>query len=804
MKLRFYPFDIEYKTISDKPVIHLYGKTAEGKKICITDNSFEPYLWAIPKTNITDLERELKTIKIEGAEIVRTEIHKKNNNGKEQACIKIFTKLPSHVPIIKNYLEAKRIQYAEADILFSRRYLIDREIIPFQEYAVEVEEEQSALPLQCYKLQNMESSETTLNDHRLLSVDIESYPTKDRSFNSPILMIAIYGKDYKKVICWKHFNTNLDYVEFVSSEAELLERFRQIIEKEDPDILTGYFTDGYDFPMILERAKKYKIKLDFGLDRSEIKLGRGQKTEATITGIPHLDIFNLHKNLLRQGLKTDDLKLGSVAKELLGETKTDENILELGDAWDKNDAVKLSRFCEYNLQDSKITYNLADKMMPAIIELIKIVGLPLDDASRMSVSQLVEYFLIKNEAKYNEIAPNRPTSDEIKRREMMRLKGAFVFEPTPGLYKNIIVFDFRSLYPTIIASHNLSGATLNCECCSDTESVPIEGAKMWFCKKRKGFLPSMIEDLIVRRMRVKEMMKEKTSPFLKARELGLKLLALSFYGYLAFYGSRWYSFESGNATTAYARYYIKKVIGIYQQHGFKVIYSDTDSVFTLFNDERTKDDAIRLMETINKDLPGLMELEYDGTYPAGIFVATQTDETGAKKKYALIDEDDHIVIKGFATVRRNTAQIAKEVQRKVLGIILKEHNPDKAFNYVKETISKIRKHELPISDFVIKTKITKELEVYEAQGPHVAVAQRLKEQGYNIGAGSMIEYVITESGDKIRDKAREIDAATKDEIDAEYYISNQIIPNIDKIFEVLGFDAKSLLDKDQQSLGRFF
>jgi len=385
---------------------------------------------------------------------------------------------------------------------------------------------------------------------------------------------------------------------------------------------------------------------------------------------------------------------------------------------------------------------------------------------------------------------------------MQRLKGAFVFEPIPGLYKNIVIYDFRSLYPTIIGSHNLSQDTMNCECCSDTaKRIVFDKKTIWFCEKRKGFLPTMIEDLIVRRMRVKEIMKETPSNFLKARQNGLKLLANSFYGYLSFYASRWYSFDSANSTTYLGREYIHKVIDTFEKSNFNVIYSDTDSVFIVAEDMKTAD---KVVEGINKDLPGLMELENEGFYPAGIFVGTKNELGGAKKKYALLDSKDNIVIKGFETIRRNTAKIGQEVQRKVLTIILKEDDPQKAFDYVKLIIGKIKNNELDVSDFKIRTKLTKDIEEYDSVGPHVFIAQRMRDLGLSVGRGSLIEYVITKEGKKIRDKAKLISETKRDDIDTDYYVDHQILPNVVQIFEVFKLDVNECDSKGQSTLGKFF
>jgi len=168
------------------------------------------------------------------------------------------------------------------------------------------------------------------------------------------------------------------------------------------------------------------------------------------------------------------------------------------------------------------------------------------------------------------------------------------------------------------------------------------------------------------------------------------------------------------ATSGYGRFYIKRVIQKAQDAGFKVLYSDTDSVF-LTLDGKTKEDSEKFAEKINAELPGLMELEYEGFYPSGIFVSAKFGPYGAKKKYALIAEDGNLKIKGFETVRRNWSFIAKEVQENVLNIILREHDKEKALEYVKKVIHDIRERKVPLDKVIIHTQLQKEILDYDSK-----------------------------------------------------------------------------------------
>ncbi len=827
-KVQFFPLDATYKVQDGKAVINLYGRTLDGRRVTILDGNFEPYFYVIPKDN-TGISEKIEKIRIENDNevsfVTKTEIVIKKFLGKEVFAIKVCVNLPGSVPavsgVIKDWESVSSMH--EFDIPFARRYLIDKNITPLILHQAEGEYISQKSRAAVFKAEKIgQTSTDTLQSPKILAFDIETYSPFDAAIDAeknPIIMLSFYGENIRKVFVWKKFKTDLDYIEFIDSESGLIEKFKETIEDYKPDILTGYFSDGFDLPYIKTRADKHKIKLDIGLDYSELRVKSGRETTVAINGITHLDIFKFIKKVIGGTLETYTYDLNAVASELLDEKKHDISLAELPDIWD-NSHEKLEKFCEYNLNDSLLTYNLAVKMLPTLTEIVKIVGIPIYDATRMGFSQLVEWYIMKQAQQFNEIAPNKPGYDDVQRRRLSTYQGAFVYEPKPGLYKDIVVFDFRSLYPTIISSHNIGHDTIDCACCEETAKIaPDDNEKHGFCTKRKGFIPILIEDLITRRMRIKEIIKEERMnaserdtrshvpekfTFLDARQNSLKLLANSFYGYLGFFGARWYSLECARSITAWGRYYIHKVIDKAQKAGFFVLYSDTDSVF-LTLDGKSKNDAENFAESINLELPGLMELEYEGFYPAGIFVSAKIGPFGAKKKYALISEAGTLKIKGFETVRRNWSLIAKDVQENVLGIILRENNTGKALEYVKNVINDLRNKRVPIEKVVIHTQLQKDILDYANKGPHVAAAQRLINQGRQISPGSIIKYVVTQGNDIIRNRVKLPDEIKDTDYDADYYINNQVIPSVERIFNVLGYKKEDLLEiKEQTKLEGFF
>ena len=221
-------------------------------------------------------------------------------------------------------------------------------------------------------------------------------------------------------------------------------------------------------------------------------------------------------------------------------------------------------------------------------------------------------------------------------------------------------------------------------------------------------------------------------------------------------------------------------------------------------DKKDKKDIDRFAEKINLELPGLMELEYEGLYPRGLFVSAKMSSFGAKKKYALLSEEGDIKVKGFESVRRNTSVIAKEVQSKVFEIVLKEEDNEKALKYVKSVISKLKDKKIKVDKVVIQTQLTKDIDDYDNISPHVAVALRMEKKKMPVGPGVLVRYVIKSGKEKISERARLPDEIKKEEYDADYYINNQVLPSVEKIFEVLGYEKDDIIENEQSKLGSFF
>ncbi|MDZ4226831.1 MAG: DNA-directed DNA polymerase, partial [Candidatus Pacearchaeota archaeon] len=519
-------------------------------------------------------------------------------------------------------------------------------------------------------------------------------------------------------------------------------------------------------------------------------------------GIVHVDLLKFIRTAYSQYMQSETLSLNEVSKEFLGDKKKDfkhKHSSQLDDAgWDN--------YFEYNLHDSVLVYGLFEKMWPDVLEFTRIMNEPVAEVSRNGMSKNVESFIIHNLERFNEIPEKRPTHDEIgERRRKEKYVGAFVFEPTPGLYEDIAVFDFTSSYGSTIVTYNLSRSTLleKPKKGEDSYSIEIENKKVYFSKK-PGFFPEMLKEMIEKRKRYKAELQEKPDVIKRARSNAFKLLANAAYGYQGFFGARYYSREAAAATAAFARKSIKDSIEKINGHGYRVIYSDTDSIAFL-TQRKTEQETKEFLEHLNSDLPGIMELELEGFFKRGLWVTKRTGTIGAKKKYALLGKDGKVKIRGFETVRRDWCSLARKTQNEIIRMVLQDGNEKRAVVLLKEIIKRVKQREVQREEIIIKTMLQKPLSEYKAISPHVIAARKMQEREIPISGGNLIEYFIAETREKkklVREKVKLPDE--KGEYNIEYYLKKQILPAAENILQVFGINVNEIIEgKRQTKLGDF-
>jgi DNA polymerase elongation subunit (family B) len=821
MELKFVPLDYDYFDWHGKNYVMLIGRDDKGKRVCVIDD-FKASFWAILKDGLSagkieDVRKIIESLKVESesrvTRVLGTELHDKKFLGKPVKAIKIFLTNYKDSHALADKLDLPEIEKRrEYDIPLVSKYIMDKKVLPLSWHKVSGEilnnsEEFDGIDaglevdicVKAEKIEKLKSEDQLVFEPKILAFDIEA--DEFEIGKGKVLMISLYGKNFKKVLTWKNCRVKQDFVECFSDESEMLEKFVEYVKQYNPDMLVGYFSDGFDLPYLRARAEKNKIKLSLGLDGSQPSFARGRITSGKVLGIVHTDIFRFIETAYSQYLQSETLSLNEVASELLGEKKSEFDFSKLG-KMKEND---WRDFFEYNLQDAVLTYKLAEKTWNDMQEFSKIMQEPLFDVTRDRMAANVENYIIHNLEKYNEIAEKRPLHDEIEmRRSKGKYIGAFVLQPVPGLYENIVMLDFTSMYASVTVSYNLSLSTFSGTREKGYTEVDLgEDGKAYFSKE-KGFFLIMLEEVIGLRKKYKQEYKKNPTDFLKARSNAYKLLANASYGYQGFFGARYYCRQAAAATAALARKNILEVIEKVKKEGYKVIYSDTDGIAALLGN-KTKQQVLEFLKELNANMPGIMELELEDFYKRAIFVSKRTTTQGAKKKYALVNEQGKVKIRGFETVRRDWCPLAREMQSKVISSILEKGNHEEALEYVKKIILKLKKREIAKEELIIRSQLTKPISEYKAISPHVTAAEKMLKLGMPVRPGMLIEYYVAESGEKkklVREKIKLPDE--KGEYDVKYYLEHQIIPAVENIFEVFNVNFLEFAEgKKQKNLGEF-
>jgi DNA polymerase I/DNA polymerase-2 len=766
------------------------------------------------ESKLTEVEKKIEKLDTEKIEtkIIGIETAEKIWEGKKVELIKITIDAPRRIPdvrdLIKDWKEVEETY--EYSISFYRRYLIDKQIEPMNWIEVEGKEINSE-----YQVDRtiQATSVKPIKIEKNIPFKILAFDTEwvEESGKAKLIMISFASNDGFKKVLTPHELGKIDYAEPVKDEKELIERFLEIIREKDPDFLCSYNGDQFDIPKLKDRASELKLSLKLGRDNIPVHVvRRGRISSARIKGRIHIDLFDFVNHILSAGMRSEVLTLDEVSQELIGTGKKEMKYKEMVEIWSKKE--KIEKVVEYCLCDSELTLRLAEYILPQIFAISKLSGLTPFDACRDTYSQLVESFLMRRAFIDNILIPNQPKQEEIEERRLQpAYKGAIVIEPKKGIHENILVFDFRSLYPTVIVSHNISPETFEFKPCKKKIAVPE--SKWYFCGDNKGFIPKHLEELIDRRKKIKQEMKslKKDSEkyhLLDNEQYALKILANATYGYSAYFGARWFKRECGSSAASFGRYYISKVIELAKKEGFEIVYGDTDSLM-IKSPEKVSVDNIKtigesFVEKVNKELPGIIELEFRNLYEGGIFVTRGKGEVGAKKRYALIDYKGNLEVRGFEAVRRDWCELSKNIQRQVLTIILREKNPVKAIELVRETIKKIKERKVSLDELIIYEQITRPLSEYEQMGPHVKAAQKLRDKGIPVGEGTVISFVIIKGSGSISDRATPVEFVKPNQYDPEYYIHHQVLPASMRVLKALGYSEDDVVSgKIQKKLEGF-
>lgn len=765
-----------YRVENNKAFVYLFGKMETGESF-LTINEFVPYFYIkqsdLPKT------RQLFTLNTE-----QPSPEKKDFAG--NALVRINLAVPAEVPPLRDKLEDHGITTYEADIRFPYRFMIDKGIKGSM--VIKGTSTKGTFVDRVYK--NPDFAPATWTPKlKVLSLDIETDPQAKEIYS-----ISLVTDKYEKVLI--RSTKKLDKAISYDSERELLEGFKNKIQQLDPDIITGWNLIDFDLKILEKRCKHYKIPFMLGRAdwESSLRIYRDflRDSRAEIPGRMVLDGIHLLKSSF---VRMEEYTLDHVSQQVLGENKLiekegkGEKIVD----YFKNNPQKL---VDYNLKDSVLVQNILNKLgvVDLTIQRSLLTGMQLDRVSA-SVASLDSLY-VREAGKHHIVCYNSRYNEKER-----PITGGYVRDSLPGLYQNIIVLDFKSLYPSIMRTFNIdpwSYVEMDAEQARKQPETFIVAPNGAVFHNREGFLPRIIQELWQQREKARKQKNE-------LARFAIKIHMNSFFGVLANPNCRFFSIAVSNAITHFAQYLIKLTAEKIEEQGYTVIYGDTDSVFV-----DAKLGSFSKAEALGKQLQAhindfyvkfiqdtyhrksFLELELDKVFKHFLMPKIRGSDKGAKKRYAGIvvkDDKDKLVFTGLESVRSDWTELSKQFQETLLWKIFQQEHYDQ---FIKQFVADLKQGKYDAL-LVYKKKINKPLAEYiKTTPPHVKAARKLSELKSNL-----IQYVMTTDGPEPVE-------AIKHDLDYDHYAEKQLKPVADSILSFMDTDFDTVVSKTKQlHLGEF-
>lgn len=711
----------------------------------------------------------------------------------------------------------------------------------------------------------------------IVSFDIESYSHNPRAFpdsydiRDPCFMICFVWKrlgfdetlNIGLVYGLCPPSSNCDHIITVNSEDEFYKKFGEIMRILDPEIITGYNICGYDFPVIYRRLVTYTMNgvmnisrlkelptkqffVDKSWSSSASSLNAVKKFET-----PGVICFDLYHYVSRE-LREPTNKLDYISKKYCNVGKdpiTPKFMFEtfkrekdfLHDVTGKSikltlkeclEAFDLSLLSDEQLEEYEdIISNMKKILHYCFVDCIRPLQLFDKFGMWIILCEMAATCLVQMEDVYSMGTGRRSTALIVKRGKeegyvmdyteqvYRKIAGGKVFDAKVGLHEDVMLLDFRSLYPTIMIGYNLCLTTMVMPGLKIDESrVQIyeeDEFKSMFIKaeEKKGILPGILSDLLDYRQQVRNEMKEETDPSIlkikNARQLAVKTCANAIYGYLPSQYSKFPCVAAGAFTTQLGRMNITKCSdAMTKKYGGQIVFGDTDS-FAFKCNVSDPHELIKLSNNMLDDMNGTPEKQ--GMFPSSMEMELEVIgwyfHTGKKKNYAYCEMDMNpksenfgklktkdgkfdIQMKGLPPVRRETTKWICDIYCELLQMIFSKRSFEDCLEVAFDSVDKLVSGDFNPKDLIKKNRMSGEYKSLTC--PMKVFADRMEERGKPIQRGEMVEYLITKNGGTKNGEKMELYDTVIAEgliIDNEYYILDT-----KKLFSIISYAYDSTED----------
>lgn len=844
----------EAQDTEDEHLISIFGKTREGKSVCVT-TSFTPYFFVkLPKKmsemNIRNLYAKIdKTCPecLVSYDIVQSKDVWGFQNNEQFVFMKLnFKNLAARRMVngrMRRTLPDEPIKYKvyESNLdpvlrLMHRTNIQSTGWMDSGDACVRSHLAYVNIDLYCNDwktLKPVDNPETA--PFVVASIDIEcnsstgKFPdadVRDDACFQIAVSLAQFGSDVpydKTCFCYKKTDSNLEgcIIKSYDTEREMLMAFKEYMMEKDIDIITGWNIFGFDLEYIMKRAVMTKCDPSF-FEMSKMKnhscelvykklsssaLG---DNDLKILPIPGRFIFDLFHEV-KKGYKLDSYKLDNVSKLYLGDNKIDMPPKEMFARFVEEDPVKLREVAEYCIKDTLLPHRLLSKLCTLInlLEMAKATWVPLCYLVERGQQIKVFSLLTKKAREMGFMVPTITWGQY----SADGYEGATVLEAQKGAYYTpITALDFEGLYPSIMMAHNLCYSTLVMD--SKYENIPgVKYETFGFSKFAQdvpSLLPSILLELKQFRKQAKKDMAKSTGALKEmynGKQLAYKISMNSVYGFTGAAKGMLPCVQIASTVTLKGRSMIDETKAYVEKNfpGSKVRYGDTDSVMVEFDvGNRKGKEAIeysweigeRAAEECTKLFKAPNNLELEKVYcPYFLY---------SKKRYAAKlwtkGKDgnmnmDYIDVKGLQLVRRDNTPHMREVCKELLDVVLESSDTGPPKALALQRAIELIEGDVPNEKLILSQGLS---DSYKSQNlAHVQVRNKMRERqpGSEPQSGDRVPYILLDTGDpkaKAYEKAEDPKYAKDNnlKVDYAYYFINKFLNPVCDLIEPLFEDPK--------------
>jgi DNA polymerase-2 len=616
---------------------------------------------------------------------------------------------------------------------------------------------------------------------KLLSVDIETAIDRVELYS-----IGVYGKyrghrvEYVFMVGARQLEKLPEYIRLYSDEKSMLLAFLEWLDSYDPDVIIGWNVVNFDMRYLQRIADKYRVSLSLGREKGEASWRRQDddvdRYQLSVPGRAVLDGIEL---LRAATYRFKSFSLETVSRELLGESKLlkGKGRSEQISALFENDKASLA---QYNIKDCCLVWDIFQhtSLLEFAIARSHMTGLALDRMGGSVASFDNLYLPCLHREGF--VAPNAS-------RDLVGSPGGLVMNSQPGIYNNVLVLDFKSLYPSIIRTFAIDPMGL---VLPTLENPPPEflipgflGAEF---SRDRHLLPNIIGELWQSRDKAK-------SAGNVAMSQAIKIIMNSFYGVLGTPACRFFDARLASSITLRGHEILQLTRKFIEDRGYPVVYGDTDSVFVWAEDAVDEAEALKVGHELALGLnhwweeklddeygiKSILEIEFETLYSKFLMPTVRGSDKGSKKRYAGVintKEGPSLVFKGLENVRTDWTAIAREFQMELYRRVFFE---EPYRDYISEITAEVTEGRCD-QKLVYRKRLRRKLDDYQRNiPPHVQAARLARERGISEPKrGDWIEYVISLQGAEPADHQQS-------PLDYQHYIDSQLAPVADGILYFL-------------------